>query len=125
MDKISPKAAGIDTSTYYFNENLDAILSWNWIKKISPKAVGIDTSTYYFNENLDAILSSWNWIKKISPKAVGIDTSTHYLKEIPGCHSLFLDFLRTPTVIVTTRIIICLLILYTVKPPIREHFGDC
>ena len=61
------------------------------LDKIIPKAVGVDTSTHYFNENLGAILSSWNWIMKISPKAVGIDTRTHYFKEIQECHSLFLD----------------------------------
>ena len=55
-------------------------------------------------------------LDKISPNAVGIDTSTHYLKEIPGCHSLFFDLLKTPTVIITTRIIICLLIQYITIP---------
>ena len=38
-------------------------------------------------------------LDKIYPKAVRIDTSTHYFKEISGCHSLFLDLLKTPTVI--------------------------
>ena len=69
---------------------MNMLMIYKYLCKIYPPAFKRKQYVYFRRKELG----------KISPKAVGIDTSTHYLEEITGIHSLFLDLLQTPTVIV-------------------------